>query len=110
MEINKITGNGSISGQYLILDNQIRTAKNGSLYLAMKIGDQSGELAVKIWHADNELYERLAVGKVVELKNIKARTFKDQVQLEWEGNNTRAFRLLSDAEVDYSKFLPPFSR
>jgi uncharacterized domain HDIG len=105
MEIKEITGNGPVSGQYLILENQIRTAKNGSLYLAMRIGDPSGELAVKIWHADNGLYELLTVGRVIELKNIQAKIFKEQVQLEWEGNNGAAFRLIPDAEVDYSKFL-----
>jgi 3'-5' exoribonuclease len=106
MEIKEITGNGSVSGQFLILENQIRTAKNGSSYLALKIGDQTGELAVKIWHADTELYQRLEIGKVIELKNIQSKTFKDQVQLEWEGNNAHSFRLLLDSEVDYSKFLP----
>jgi 3'-5' exoribonuclease len=104
VEIKDITGDGQVSGQYLILENQIRTAKNGSSYLAMKIGDQTGTLAVKIWHADNELFQSLEVGKVIELTNIHAKTFKDQIQLEWEGNNTKAFKLLSDTEVDYSKF------
>ncbi|HBF37488.1 MAG TPA: hypothetical protein DDW50_09230 [Firmicutes bacterium] len=106
MEIKEITGNGSVSGQFLILENQIRTSKNGSSYLALKIGDQTGQLAVKIWHADEQLFQRLDVGKVIEVKNIKSKTFKDQVQLEWEGNNTHAFQLLTDAEIDYSKFLP----
>ncbi len=106
MEIKEIIGNGSVSGQYLILENQIRTAKNGSSYLALKIGDQTGELAVKIWHADEQLYQRLVVGKVIELKDIKSKIFKEQLQLEWEGNNTHAFRLLSDEEIDFSKFLP----
>ncbi len=106
MEIKEIIGNDSVSGQYLILENQIRTAKNGSFYLALKIGDQTGELAVKIWHADEQLYQRLPVGTVIELKNIKSKVFKERLQLEWEGNNTQAFRLLSDEEIDYSKFLP----
>jgi 3'-5' exoribonuclease len=106
MEIREIIGNDSVSGQFLILENQIRTAKNGSSYLALKIGDQTGELAVKIWHADEQLFQRLVVGKVIELKNIKSKIFKEQLQLEWEGNNTHAFRLLSDEEIDYSKFLP----
>ena len=65
MEIKEIIGNESVSGQYLILENQIRTAKNGSFYLALKIGDQTGELAVKIWHADEQLYQRLTVGTVI---------------------------------------------
>ncbi|MGE5582254.1 MAG: 3'-5' exoribonuclease YhaM family protein [Bacillota bacterium] len=106
MEIKEITGNTPVTGEYLILENQLRTAKNGSTYLAMKIGDQTGELAVKIWDADLELFQLLEVGKVIELKNLTPKLFKGQIQLEWEGKQTDAFRLLPAAEIDYSKFLP----
>ena len=106
MDLKKVVGDRPVSGQYLIIENQLRTAKNGSPYLAMKIGDQTGELAVKVWDADEELYNRLEVGKVIALNNIQPKIFKDQVQLEWDARNSGAFKLLPDSEVDYSLFLP----
>ena len=99
-------GEGAVNGQYLILENQLRTAKNGSSYLAMKIGDDIRELAVKVWDADEEFFHRLEVGKVITINNIQPKTFKDQIQLEWEAKNDLAFTLVPDSEIDYSRFLP----
>lgn len=106
MEIKDITSNNVVSGSYLILENQLRTAKNGSSYLAMKIGDQTGEMSVKVWDADSELFQLMEAGKVIEIKNIQPRVYKEQIQLEWDGKNTSVFRLIPESEVDYSKFLP----
>lgn len=106
MEIKEITGSKPVSGEYLIVENQLRTAKNGSNYLALKIADQTGEMAAKVWEADETLYQKLEVGKIIELCNIQPKLFKDQIQIEWEAKNSGAFKLIPDSKADYSKFLP----
>ncbi len=106
MEIKDITGNKAVSGEYLIVENQLRTAKNGSNYLALKIADQTGEIAAKVWDADENLYQQLEAGKIIALCNIHPKLFKDQIQLEWEAKNSGAFELVPDSKADYSKFLP----
>lgn len=107
MELKKIvSGDRLVSGQYMITENQLRTAKNGSTYLAMKIGDRTGEMAVKVWDADEELFGRLEVGKVIAVFNIQPKIYKDQVQLEWDAKNSGAFQLIPEPEVDFSLFLP----
>lgn len=104
--ISEINGEQPVKGEYLIIENQYRAAKNGTHFLAMKIGDKSGELAVKVWDATEELFTLLEVGKVIEIQNIVPKIFKDQIQLEWDGRNQNAFRIIPDAEIDYSQFLP----
>jgi 3'-5' exoribonuclease len=104
--IKEINGTKPVSGEYLIIENQMRTAKNGSIYLALKIADQTGEMAAKIWDADETLFKRLEVGKIIELCNIQTKLFKDQIQLEWTGKDKGAFIIVPDANADYSKFLP----
>lgn len=106
MEIKAITGNKPVSGRYLIVENQLRTAKNGSNYLALKLSDRTGEIAAKVWDADETVYQRLEVGKIVELCNIQPKLFKEQIQLEWDAKNNGAFKLLLDSEVDFGEFLP----
>lgn len=106
MELKKVVGDRPVSGQYLVIENQLRTAKNGSLYLAMKIGDRTGAVAVKVWGADEELFGRLEVGKVIAIENIQPKIYKDQVQLEWDAGNSGAFKLVPEPEVDFSLFLP----
>jgi 3'-5' exoribonuclease len=106
MEIKAINGSSPISGRYLIIENQLRTAKNGSNYLALKISDRTGEIAAKVWDADETLYQSLAVGKIIELCNVQSKLFKDQIQLEWDAKNSGAFKVAPDCEVDFSEFLP----
>jgi 3'-5' exoribonuclease len=106
MEIRTICGDQPVSGQYLIGENQLRTAKNGSSYLALKLGDATGELSAKVWDADAALFQQLAVGQVIELTRIQPKTYRDQIQLDWDAKNHDAFRMVPDSEVDFSRFLP----
>ncbi len=106
MKIREIVEGVPVAGRYLIIENQLKTAKNGRNYLAMKIGDQTGELAVKVWSADEELFRCLAAGKVIEIQNIQPKLFKEQIQLEWEARNQAVYRLIPDDEIDFSQFLP----
>lgn len=106
MVVKEITGDKPVTGQYLIAENQYRTAKNGTHFLAMKIGDQTGEIGVKIWDASEELYHQLEVGKVIEIINVIPKLFKDQIQLEWDGRNNQVFRIIPEDQIDYSHLLP----
>lgn len=106
MLIKEISENKPASGEYLIIENQLRVAKNGSAYLALKIADRTGEIAAKVWDADEALFQMLEVGKIIEIRNIQPKSFKDQIQLEWEGKNKEAFKIVPDSNADYSKFLP----
>ena len=104
--VKDFSGLKAVSGPYLISENQLRVAKNGSFYLALKLTDPSGDLAAKVWEADEELFKLLAVGNVIELNNIQPKVFKDQIQLEWDAKNRTSFKLIPEEEVDFSRFLP----
>ena len=106
MTLKNLSSDKPVCGQYLIIENQLRIAKNGSSYLAMKIGDRTGELAVKIWDADDELFQRLEVGKVIAIDNILPKTYKEQIQLELDGKSKDTYKVIPDSEVDYALFLP----
>jgi 3'-5' exoribonuclease len=106
MQIKDIIPNQPVSGFFMIMDNQLRNAKNGTNYLAMKIGDATGEVAVKIWNAPEELFQQLAPGEVIELLQLVPKLFKDQIQLDWDARNMTAFRLVPEEETDYRDFLP----
>jgi 3'-5' exoribonuclease len=106
MLIADIVGDKLVSGFFLIVENQIRIAKNGSNYLALKLGDRSGEIAAKVWSATEELFFQLEVGKVIKLNNIQAKNYKDQLQLEWDAKSSESYQVLNEEEVDYSQFLP----
>jgi 3'-5' exoribonuclease len=106
MQIKDITPNQPVSGFFMIMDNQLRPAKNGTNFLAMKVGDATGEVAVKIWNAPEELFQQLAPGEVIELLQATSKMFKDQLQLDWDARNTSVFRIVPEREIDYREFLP----
>jgi len=106
MVIKEITGEQPVSGKFLIVENQLRVAKNGTNFLAMKISDQTGEIAVKVWDATEDLFNQLEAGRVIELFKIQPKVYKDQIQLEWDGKNSSAFKLVSEEEGDDSLLLP----
>ena len=105
MELKEVVKDRPVSGEYLIIENQLKTAKNGNSYLAIKIADQTGQMAVKIWDADQELFRLLEVGKVIELLNVPPKTYKEQIQLDFD-SKSNLFKIVPEAKVDYSKFLP----
>ncbi|HYH01726.1 MAG TPA: HD domain-containing protein [Bacillota bacterium] len=106
MQIKDIQANKPVNGRFMITDNQLRAAKNGTNYLAMKIMDSTGELAVKVWDASEELFQQMSAGTVIELENVTPKTFKDQVQLEWDSKNINVCHIVSEQDIDYGAFLP----
>jgi len=67
MEVKEIVKEGSISGTYLVLDSQWRVARNGSPFAALKVGDRSGEIALKVWEISESAFNQLQKGQVIRL-------------------------------------------
>jgi 3'-5' exoribonuclease len=106
LHIKEITGDLVVSGQYLIIENQLRTAKNGNGYLALKLGDHTGEVAAKVWDANEDVFQRLGVGKVISVTGIQSKTYQSQMQLDWDSKNHHVYKVVPDSEVDFAQFLP----
>ncbi|MGE5549911.1 MAG: 3'-5' exoribonuclease YhaM family protein [Bacteroidota bacterium] len=106
MLIKDINPQTAVSGQFLILEAQLRTAKNGSQFMALRLGDKSGEIGAKIWDASEDISGRIPAGQVIEVRNLKAREFAGTVQLELDAKAVSSWRVLPEAEVDFAAFLP----
>ena len=42
---------------------------------------------------------------MIELQNVPPKTYKEQIQLDFD-SKSKLFKVVPEAEVDYSKFLP----
>ncbi|HHT48803.1 MAG TPA: HD domain-containing protein [Firmicutes bacterium] len=104
MEVKEIVKEGSISGIYLILDSQWRVARNGNPFAALRVGDKSGEIPLKVWEITEEVFAKLQKGKVIQLKAM-AKNFNGSLQLEANGGE-EFFRVCQEGEYDPSAFLP----
>ncbi|HHW12526.1 MAG TPA: HD domain-containing protein [Firmicutes bacterium] len=107
MEVKEIVKEGSISGTYLVLDSQWRVARNGSPFAALKIGDRSGEIALKVWEITEPVFNQLQKGKVIRLEAV-AKNFNGTLQLEANGREP-FFQICPEDEYDPVVFLPGLS-
>ncbi|MGQ9778704.1 MAG: 3'-5' exoribonuclease YhaM family protein [Bacillota bacterium] len=105
MLVKEIAPRASVSGRFLVLEAQLRAAKNGSQFIALRLGDRTGEIAAKVWDANEEVFGSLPAGQVIEIQNATAREFGGTVQLEMDGR-APSWRVLSEEEVDFAEFLP----
>ena len=110
MQIEEIAPRTVVTGRFLILEAQLRTAKNGSQFVALRLGDKSGEIGAKLWDANEEIFGRVPAGQVLEVKNLAAREFAGAVQLELDAKAASSWRVLPEAEVDFADFLPSAPR
>jgi len=94
-----------VSGRFLVLEAQLRVAKNGSQFISLRLGDKSGEIAAKVWDANEEVFGRIPAGQVIEVRKLAAREFAGAVQLEMDAKGT-TWRILGEDEVDFAEFLP----
>ena len=104
--IRDLVEEAPVNGDYLVLDLQQKTAKNGSTYLTMRIGDKTGEIPMKIWEYRTGSINALSAGKVIRINGASLRTFNSSLQIEADGKNSSIVRVLDEAEVDYEAFLP----
>ncbi len=104
MQIKEIVKEGAVSGTFLVLESQWRVARNGSPYAALRIGDRSGEISLKVWEITEEIFRDLAKGKVLKLR-ATAKNFNGVLQLEASGKED-FFQVCREGEFDPACFLP----
>ena len=107
MEVKEIVKEGSISGTYLILDSQWRVARNGKPFATLRIGDQTGEIELKVWDISEDAFRQLHKGQVLKLE-AAAKNFNGALQLEASGRE-EFFRICQEGQYDPAAFLPGVS-
>ena len=107
MEVKEIVKEGSISGVYLILDSQWRVARNGKPFATVRVGDQSGEIELKVWDISEEVFRQLHKGQVLKLEAV-AKNFNGALQLEASGRE-EFFHTCREGEYEPTAFLPGVS-
>jgi 3'-5' exoribonuclease len=55
--VSELTHQESVNQVFVVGDKQLRTNRNGNLYLQMDLSDRSGSIAARIWNANETLYK-----------------------------------------------------
>ena len=92
--------NKIITSTFVVVSKQVKPKKTGEPYLALTLGDRSGQLEAKMWDNVEEVLDAFEQDDVLKVKGLLNR-YKNRFQL-----TVHKLRKLGDAEIDYCDYLP----
>lgn len=92
--------NKVITSTFVVVVKQIKPKKTGDPYLALTLGDRSGQIEAKMWDNVDEVLDAFEQDDFLKVKGL-INKYKQRFQL-----TIHKLRKLGDAEIDYSDYLP----
>ena len=78
--ISEIKPNQEIASLFVASEKQLRTARNGTVYLDLKLSDKTGVISGKMWEKAAETSEAFQSGNIVYLR-ARTELYRDRMQL-----------------------------
>ncbi len=97
--VNKI-----ITSNFVVVSKQIKPKKTGEPYLALTLGDRSGQLEAKMWDNVEEVLNAFEQDDLLKIKGL-INKYKNRFQL-----TIHKLRKLGETEIDFSDYLPKTTR
>lgn len=66
--INQLGDRESVDEVFLVSDKQLRTNRQGNLYLQMRLADRTGSLTAMLWNANEQVYSRFDNGDYLRVQ------------------------------------------
>lgn len=66
--INQLGEHENVDQVFQVADKQLRTNRNGNLYLQVQLSDRSGSVVAMLWNANNQLYSTFENGGFVRVR------------------------------------------
>lgn len=92
--------NKIITSNFVVVSKQIKPKKTGEPYLALTLGDRSGQLEAKMWDNVEEVLNAFEQDDFLKIKGL-INKYKNRFQL-----TIHKVRKLGDAEIEFSDYLP----
>jgi 3'-5' exoribonuclease len=92
--------NQVITSSFVVISKQVKPKKTGEPYLALTIGDRTGQLEAKMWDNVEDAIGAFEQDEFVKIKGLLNR-YKNRFQI-----TIHKLRRLGDSEVDFADFLP----
>lgn len=89
---------------YLVTSKQVATAKNGVIYLSLKLADKTGEIDGKLWDNAEDAAGKFQRDDFIRVKGI-ATNYQGAMQIKM-----KSLEKVDDAKVDPSNFIQSSSR
>jgi len=92
--------NKVITSTFVVVGKQIKPKKTGEPYLALTLGDRSGQLEAKMWDNVEEVLEAFEQDDFLKIKGL-VNKYKNRFQL-----TVHKLRKLGESEIDFADYLP----
>jgi len=92
--------NKIITSTFVVVAKQIKPKKTGEPYLALTLGDRSGQLEAKMWDNVEDVLDAFDQDEFVKVKGL-INKYKQRFQL-----TIHKLRKLGESEIDFSDYLP----
>ncbi|HTT20571.1 MAG TPA: OB-fold nucleic acid binding domain-containing protein [Candidatus Binatia bacterium] len=92
--------NKVITSTFVVVSKQIKPKKTGEPYLALTLGDRSGQLEAKMWDNVEEVLEAFEQDDFLKVKGL-INKYKQRFQL-----TIHKLRKLGESEIEFSDYLP----
>jgi 3'-5' exoribonuclease len=96
--------NQTITSSFVVASKQVKTKKNGELYLAITLADRTGQLQANMWDNVSDAINAFELDDFVKVKGM-VQKYNGRWQL-----TLHKVRKLGDTEIDYSDYLPKTSK
>lgn len=100
MFISELKPNIEIVSLFVAAEKQLKTARNGTTYLDLRLADKTGDVAAKIWEKAADAAALFRSGDIVYLR-ARTELYKDRIQL-----NISEIMPVPPGGYDPSDFLP----
>jgi len=92
--------NKVITSCFVVVSKQIKPKKSGEPYLALTLGDRSGQLEAKMWDNVEEVLNAFEQDDFLKVKGL-INKYKNRFQL-----TIHKLRKLGESEIDFADYLP----
>jgi len=92
--------NKIITSNFVVVSKQIKPKKSGEPYLALTLGDRSGQLEAKMWDNVEEVLNVFDQDDFLKIKGL-VNKYKNRFQL-----TIHKLRKLGETEIEFSDYLP----
>jgi 3'-5' exoribonuclease len=92
--------NRIITSNFVVVSKQIKPKKTGEPYLALTLGDRSGQLEAKMWDNVEEVLNAFEQDDFLKIKGL-VNKYKNRFQL-----TVHKLRKLGQSEIEFADYLP----
>lgn len=100
-----------VDSWFLIADSSLKPSQSGNDYLELRLTDSSGDIVMRIWHADASLADELRPAHVLEVSQLKVDSYRGRRQFSLDASAARRQLHVRDArDGDMSLLVQSTSR